>query len=175
MSEENEILTVKNDQPERSWLKQVERYFSLLANISVVIGIAFALYQIHQSNAFEERRTAIAAINQTRSSDFLKSYRSLKTAYETNQLADEERDALIDSLNHVMNVYDNIAILYINDLVDRCIVNDAVYSGAKEMATICNALKYPPEYRQQFDLFISLMEKEACNKKTVTPQLANRR
>lgn len=152
------------------WVKTVERSFSLLANAAVVTGIGFALYQLHQSNTFEKRRIGIEAVSQTKSAEFLKAYRMLKSAEETRQVADEEKIALVDSLNHVMNVYDNIATLYINDLADKCIIKNGVYSGAKEMAPISDSLSYPAKYRKHFDFFLGLMEQESCEDKLEIPQ-----
>ena len=146
----------------RSWFKMIERVISILANIAVISGIIFAAIQITQSNKSEKRRIAIEAVSPTRSNDFLKAYARLKTAISIDSIDVEDQTSLIDDLNYVMNVYDNIAIMYISDLADRCIIKNAVYSAIREFSSILEAMSYPEEYRKNFDTLLDLMEKESC-------------
>jgi HEAT repeat protein len=148
------------------WFRTVERAFSFLANVAVVVGIVFALYQIKQGELTERRRVAIEAVGQIRSAEFLKAYRKVKVAYHSKQVKEEDRDDLLDSLNHVMNVYDNIAVMYISDVADRCIIKNSIQSGAQEASEISKFLEYPPEYRSNLDSLLILMERENCGGKS---------
>lgn len=139
---------------------RLERLLSILANTAVIAGIIFAFFQIIQTNQAEKRRIAIEAIRQVRTNEFLKANDELKTAYATRHIGDEQ--TLLDNLNYVMNVYDNIAIMYINNLADRCVVKNSIYSGAKEFAPVLGFLKSPERYRNNFDMFIEHMERKDC-------------
>ena len=164
---------------EDSRLKLAERIASIVASIAVIVGIPIALVQLYQTDKFqketitlagitEKRRIAIEAVDRTRSTEFLKAYRILKVTYHTRYAEPvkkrslEEDQALIDSLNYVMNTYDSIAIMYINNLADRCIIKDSIYSGSKEIATFCDSFLYPEEERKNFNNLLALMEREKC-------------
>lgn len=147
-------------------LGALERVLSILASFATAAGIFFAFCQIRLSNTIEKRGVAVEAIRQTRSAEFIKAFRQLKTAYENKQVDEKDKDSLIDSLNHVMNVYDDIAVLYINDIADKCIIKDSIYSSAKQMSAINSALSpSPPGNREHFNLLLKLMEQESCENK----------
>ena len=154
------------------WLRveRIAAIVSIFASVATVAGIFFLIYQIRQTNTIEKRRFAVEAIRQTRSAEFIKAFRQLKTAYETKQVNEKDKDSLVDSLNHVMNVYDDIAVVYMSDIADKCIVKDSVYSGANEMSAISDALSpSPPDNREHFKLFLKLMEQETCDSRYLTP------
>lgn len=155
--------------PDKLWFRTIERTLSVLASLAVVAGIWFAIYQVNLSNTIEKRRVAVEAIGQTRSAEFLKDYRNVKTAYQTKQIESKEKVALVDSLNHVMNVYDHIAILYISNIADKCIIKNSIYSGAKEMSAICDSMSYPSEYRSNFNILLILMDQEYCDSSGLNP------
>jgi hypothetical protein len=162
-TEDKKELTSKPGHRIRFSLGAFERVLSILASLATAAGIFFAIYQIRLSNTIEKRGVAVEAIRQTRSSEFIKAFRQLKTAYETRQVEEKDKDSLIDSLNHVMNVYDDIAVLYLNDIADKCIIKDSIYSSAKEMSAISAALSpSPPEKREHFNSLLRLMDQESC-------------
>lgn len=164
------------------WLNSVQKIMSILASLAVILGVVIALRQLRQTDTIEQqrsvqseiaekRRLAIEAVSQTRSVEFLRAYRRLKVAYTTQHLeptkgesseAREEKWALTDSLNYVMNVYDSIAIMYNNNLADRCIIKENIYSGSNEIATFCDAFSYPKGYRMNFNTMLALMEQQQC-------------
>jgi hypothetical protein len=159
-------MASEDDFSNRYWFKKIEKAISILANIAVISGIIFAFAQIMQSNNFEKRRISIEAVSQTRSNDFLKAYTRLITAYRSKKV--EDQTSLIDDLNYVMNVYDTIAILYISELADKCIIKDTVYPDTKELSPILDVMSYPNEYRKHFDALLGFMEKEVCKQNTST-------
>jgi hypothetical protein len=147
-----------------------ERLLSILASFATAAGIFFAFYQIRLSNTIEKRGLAVEAIRQTRTPEFIKAFRQLRTAYETRQVDEKDKDSLIDSLNHVMNVYDDIAVLYINDIADKCIIKDSIYASAREMSAISAALSpSPPEKRGHFNSLLRLMDQESCEDRHLSP------
>jgi hypothetical protein len=163
-------------------LKLAQRITAILASVAVIAGVCIALIQLHQTEslerqrslqaeAAEKRRLAIEAISQARSVEFLRAYRRLTEVYLNRHnkppSADrpeerEERMALIDSLNYVMNVYDSIAIIYNHDLADRCIIKENIYDGSRQMARFCDAFQYQANYRKNFDAMLALMETQKC-------------
>ena len=159
----DEKVVKKVGLPDKLWFRTLQGISAVVANVVVLAGVGFAIQQIRSSNEKESRRIAIEAVGQTRSAEFTKAFRQLKAAYETKRIDQKDKEALIDSLNHVMNVYDHVAILYISNIADRCIIKDSIYSGAKEMSTICDAMAYPADFRTNFDKLLQLMDAESCN------------
>jgi hypothetical protein len=162
--------------PGRFRLRAIERKVSILASLAIVAGVFFAISQIRLSSAIEKRRVAVEAVRQIRSAEFIKAFRRLKTVYQTRQVDEKDKDSVIDSLNHVMNVYDDIAVVYINDIADKCIIKDGVYLSAMEMSDISAALsasppenRNPPENRKHFDLLLKLMGEESCEGRHLSP------
>lgn len=163
VTEHKKELTSEPGHRLRFSLGAFERLLSILASLATAAGIFFAIYQIRLANTAEKRGLAVEAIRQTRTAEFTKAFRQLKTAYETRRVDEKDKDSLIDSLNHVMNVYDDIAVLYINDIVDKCIIKDSIYSSAKEMSDISTALSpSPPEKRAHFNSLLTLMDQDLC-------------
>jgi hypothetical protein len=170
VAEDKKEFTSKPVPRARFSLEAFERILSILASVATAAGIFFAIYQIRLSNTIEKRGVAVEAIRQTRTAEFIKAFRQLKTAYETRQVDEKDKDSLIDSLNHVMNVYDDIAVLYLNDIADKCIIKDSIYSSAKEMAAISAALSpSPPEKREHFNSLLRLMDQESCENRHLSP------
>lgn len=130
-------------------LRKVQYITTIIANLAVLIGIIFALIQIVQSKHIERTRIAIEAVNKVRSNDFLKAYKRLKIAYSKNT---EEDPAIIDDLNYVMNIYDNIAVLYIFNIADRNIIKNSIYPATEEIAAMSNFFSYPREYKKNFNV-----------------------
>jgi hypothetical protein len=150
----------KSDFANRIWFIRTERIISIFADLAVIIGIIFAFYQIIQSDQAEKRRVAIEAISETRSPEFLKAYTRLITACKAGNI--EDKNVLIDDLNYVMNVYDKLAILYINELVDRCVIKNTISSAVEQLFSVLECMSYPAEKRKNLDTLIRLMKGENC-------------
>ena len=151
----------------RESFKNFVQVVGLLANIAIIVGIAFAFIQIKQANQTERKRVAIEAVRQTRSNEFTQAHTRLRTIYVSQHLNTENLNSIIDDLNYTMNVIDDIAILYINDIADKCIIKNMIYDSLKEFSPVLDflssSLSYPDEYRKNFEVLKELMEKEACN------------
>lgn len=141
-------------------IDKISKWLSIGANAVVIIGIILAFVQFSHMKRNEKIQNAINALNQTRSSEFLKAYTRLKTAQRGRNTQDTQ--TLIDDLNYVMNTYDNIALLYINDLADRCVIKGGTHTATKEVSSIFEALSYPKENRNNFDRFVALMDGHPC-------------
>jgi hypothetical protein len=158
-------MSNSSEQTQSSWLSKIEKPISLLANLATIAGIVglfIALFQFQQSKKSEKTQNAINAISQTRSSDFLKAYARLKTAHNSNSVKAEDTASLIDDLNFVVNTYDNIALQYINNIADRCVLAIAINSGIKEILPVCDKMSYPKEYKKNIDKLLALMERDHC-------------
>ena len=158
--------SVKISTPRRTWFRVEEIAFlvSIVANVATAAGIILLVFQLSQTNTIESRRVAIEAIRQTRSPEFLKAFRQAKLVSQTEEIDEKDKDALIDSVNHVMNVYDDIAVIYSNNIADKCMIKDSIYSAAKEWSEIVNKVStYRSEDRKHFDLLLRLMDREYCN------------
>jgi|SRR5215216_1379192 hypothetical protein len=166
---EDEKKTVSSSAREGTFWIKVERMVSIgsiFANLATVAGIFFVIWQIQLSNTLENRRVAIEAVRQTRTSEFIKAFRQAKLASQTGRIDEKDKDALTDSVNHVMNVYDDIAVIYTNDIADKCIIKESIYSAAKEWSVISKTVSSStPEDRKHFDKLLQLMEPESCDNK----------
>jgi len=170
LKDEKEMATSHGDRG-RFWLsvERIASIVSIFASLATVAVIFFLTYQIRQTNTIEKRRFAVEAIRQTRSAEFIKAFRQSKLAYQTGQIDEKDKEALIDSVNHVMNVYDDIAVIYISDIGDKCIIKGSIYSAAKEWSAISKAVSSsPPEDRKHFDLLLKLMEQESCDNRNLS-------
>src|SRR5712692_5713502 len=78
----------------RFWLRleRIVSITSILASLATAAGIFFVIYQIRQTNTIEGRRVAVEAIRQTRSAEFIKAFRQLKTAYQTKRIDEKDKD-----------------------------------------------------------------------------------
>jgi len=144
------------------WLHRAEKLIQVLANVSVIAGIGFALIQVTESKRSERRRVAIDAVNSTRSTEFIKAYTRIKVTYQSKKIDKPGKPILIDDLNYVINVYDNVAILYLYDVADRCIIKEAALPAVTELSSMLEAFSYPSEYRHNFDPFLRAMSQEDC-------------
>jgi hypothetical protein len=150
----------KRPLPETKLARSVQ-WATLFTNIAVMAGILFAYYQFTEANKAERRRLAIEAVSQTRSAEFLKAYADLRTAYHDGRV-EGDPVAIRDDINLVISVYDHIALLYINELADRCVIKNTVYTAVKELRPICDAMRYREENREHVDRLFKLMEQERC-------------
>jgi hypothetical protein len=131
-----------------------------LANLAVVFGIYFAYHQITQSNESDKKRTAIEAVSQVRSSDFLKAFARLKTnSYDSTP---EGQHLKTDDINYVTNMYDHIARLYTSDLAEKCIVKDSTYYAIKDLSVICDKAECPPKNQENIVALLYILEREPC-------------
>jgi len=133
---------------------------SFLADIAVVLGIAFAVIQLTHADRSERRRVAIDAVNQTRSPAFLKAYTNLKMSYQGGQVHGDL--PLLEDVNYLVNVYEHIALLYMNDLADKCLIRQSVYPALRELSPIWDAMSYPKNYRENIDRLLIAMEQNDC-------------
>ncbi len=137
----------------------VERLISIASNIAVIAGIVFAFIQVDQSNQSEKRLVAIEAIRQTRTDDFIKSYTRVKSAFQLKVNIAQD-NSLIDDINFIKNTYDNIAILYLNDLGDKNIIREAIYLGVKDFYLTIKGSPLAANISKSLKTFIDKMESE---------------
>jgi hypothetical protein len=145
----------------RTRLHNFQYITTIFANIAVIAGIIFAIIQIDQSTRSERRRVAIEAVKEVRTNDFLKAYARLKTAYIAKNTKDNS--LITDDLNYVMNVYDNIAVLYIYNIADRCIIKNSIYPAVEEVYAMLTFFSYPEEYKKNFNTLKNLLVNDHCN------------
>jgi hypothetical protein len=133
------------------------------ANVAVIGGIVFAAIQITMTQRIERRRLAIEAASPTQSKDFLDSYSKLVEAYR----ADHDMlgaDSLRDDLLFVMNVYDGVALLYLNGLLDNDIVERRLFEGMASIVPVLDSMKWPSGSRINFDAALRRMNARAASR-----------
>lgn len=145
------------------------QFVHILANVAVILGIIFAVVQIHQTKQIESVQLAVDATTPTRTTDFLESYRKLMDAYNIDHDM-VNTDSLRGDLNLVMNVYDNIAILYLHNLADREIIEARVHDGMAKLVPVLEAKKWPTESRLNFDAALAMMSAHHTNRENTNTQ-----
>lgn len=120
------------------------------ANIAVIMGVIFAILQITMTTKTEKVRLAIEAAMPTQSKDFLESYSKLLESYRADKYM-IDCDSLRDDLLFVMNVYDSIAVQYLNGLLENEIVEKRLCDGMISIVPVLDAMKWPPENRVHFN------------------------
>lgn len=142
---------------------EVNPIITFLMNLSVIVAVILGFLQLNQSNRSDERLHAIEAVKQTRTVEFLKALTRLTEGFENTN--NDSMETFRDDLNYVMNTYDNIAILYLNDIVDKCIIKEAIESGLNNFIDILDSINFPVEYRKNIDLLKSELNRLLCNPK----------
>lgn len=132
-----------------SKLNIIQSITKILSNLAVLIGIIFGLLQFNQSISSEKRMISIDALNEIRTNDFLKAYTKLKTDYINK--SNEYKVSRTDDLNYLMNIYNNIAILYFYNVADRKIIKNSIGTAIQEVSEMITYFKYPEEYKKNFD------------------------
>lgn len=145
------------------------QFIQILANIAVILGIIFAVVQIHQTKQIESVQLAVDATSPTRTTEFLESYRKLMDAYNIDHDM-MNTDSLRGDLNLVVNVYDNIAILYLHNLADREILEARVYDGMAKLVPVLETKKWPTKSRSNFDAALALMSSHHTNTESTNTQ-----
>ena len=126
------------------------------ANLVVIVGIVLALWQIRQTQQIESIRLAVEATTPIQSREFLEAYRNLRTAYR-NDPSMIHTESVDDDLMLVVNVYESIVVLYLNDLLKDEIVELRLFEGMKKIAPILDAKGWPPSSRQNFNKTLERM------------------
>ncbi|MCK5056366.1 MAG: hypothetical protein KAT34_06915 [Candidatus Aminicenantes bacterium] len=148
----------------RRTFNKINHVVTLFMKLSIVVAVILGLLQLHQSNQSEKRLIAIDAVKQTRTVEFLKALTRLREGFENKKIDDME--TFRDNLNYVMGVYDNIAILYLNDVVDKCIIKESVESGLNTFVLIIDSIEnFPFKYRENIDLLRIKLSQLVCKKK----------
>jgi hypothetical protein len=143
-------------QKEKKKYEMIAQFIQVLANVAVVLGIIFAAFQLIQTKHIESNRLAVDVTDPTQRPDFLDSYERIMDAYNLDHDM-LNTDSLRSDLSFVMNVYDNIAILYLHHLVDPEIIEARVHDGMTRLVPILEAKKWPMASRTNFDAALALM------------------
>ena len=151
-------------------MKRIAQIIQILANLAVVLGIIFAIVQLHQTNRIESIRLAVEATDPTLTPEFLESYGKLKDAHDRDSDM-LNTDSLRDDLSFVLTVYDNIAILYIHNLADREIIEARVYDAMSGLVPILEAKKWPTNSLSNFDSALSRMSTRHTNAENKNTQM----
>ncbi len=130
---------------------RVDQVITFSTKLSVIIAIVFGMYQVCSQHTVETRKVAIELVNATREPGFLQAFSRLKGACEGAVVEDKQR--LVDDLNHLIAVFDNIAILYLNDLADPEIIAESIEGKLMEFCGMLDTIEgFPGEERNNIDL-----------------------
>lgn len=154
----------------KQFLKSIWSHLSKNSGIAIVVSliwaVSFGLSQMEQLDEIERRRIAIEAVDRIRSSEFLKAYKNLMDFPSTNN-----KPTLKDDLLLVMNVYDHIALLYLNGVADQCLIKKSIKKSMHEISEPIRKVQdshrvlYPIEFRKNFNDVLHHMERIECRVK----------
>jgi hypothetical protein len=119
----------------KGWLEASQQITAILANLVVVagtVGVVLAYRQWQDAKRAEITQAAITAMSQTRTPEFLKAYSRLVRVQR--HPADATPDS--DDVDYVVNTYDQIALLYLNGVVDRCLVKRAIEDALQTLSPL---------------------------------------
>jgi hypothetical protein len=117
-----------------------EYWLGLVSSIAVTIGVVFAGAQLWQNRELERKKNSIELTNLVHSKDFNLAY---KRVIEQRARGDKDANRIIDDLNYVVSVYDHIAIMYFNDVLDRNIVEENLGDFLPEINESLTFFGYP--------------------------------
>lgn len=166
-----------NESVSSKFIEKTRKITSLIANLTIIIGIIFAGIQLWQTKDINRKQVAIEAVSKTKTDDFLKAYARLKTIYKIDNINMQmviqrvynddyiqSKILMIDDINYIMNTYNNIAILYLNEIADKDIIKSSIYSEMREFSNILENIldksAYPNGYRKNFDMLLESLEKK---------------
>ena len=133
---------------------------ALAANVTVVLGVFFAIAQIRAATKAEKIRVSIEAVNGARGTEFLKAAARL-------------REANVDDVNLVFNTYEVIATLYESKLADRCLIKAVLYCDTEEDVPIIEQIANQHADWQldpsRISAFLGRMRQDSCREDTTRP------
>ena len=145
-------------------IDKIEKKFSILGNFAVIVGVIFAIYQINIAIHAEKRGIAIDVISKTKTSEFLQAQTRLASWPECIAYKNDASLLLYD-LNYVLNTYDIVAVYFINNIADRCIIKQGVYQTAIDFKKVLDISDCQKDKRISFDRFIEMIGDVNCEKK----------
>lgn len=146
---------------------QLKDITKICADITIILSLIFAIYQVNLFNKTEKRRISIEAVGSLSQPEFLRAYVSLQAIQNQNKLADDD----INNLNHVMSVYSSIATLYLNNDLDKTIIREFASFSISNFSNVLDNIysnnKYLFKnitfdiYKKQLNEFIVLLNKDS--------------
>lgn len=131
-------------------LGRVDQVITFSTKLSVIIAIVFGIYQVYHQESVETRKVAIELVNSTKEQGFLEAFSRLKGV--SGGTAVVSKQDFVDDLNHVLAVFDNIAILYLNDLADRDIIDACIGGKLEELCEMLDSFTgFPGHERTNID------------------------
>ena len=184
MAEENENRNGTN------WWNVAEKIFKMIAIIATIATLWLGISTYRKAEDFKQREVSIELINEVRTSDFLIKLKTihtvvdklkadtkgldyygpyLDTLYFNNSISTlNPKQQFIDDIYYVFNVYENIAILYNHQLVNKRIMEDFICEEVEILAVVLSQEVWSKISRKMiappcFENFWSLSEKNACD------------
>ena len=106
------------------------------------VGVIFGGIQYWKSVEIDRRQTSIEILKPTRQKEVLASLRRLQVARKQDPDSMYATAELIADADLVLNTYDSVAIHYVYDAVDKCLVKDHIYTILPEVIDSLRALGY---------------------------------
>lgn len=121
-------------------IQSAEKLISILANLFVIFGVLFAIYQFWEIRDFEMKSNSMNLIQKTREPEFTRAFQFVSQEMRNGN---RDRDQVIESLNYLANTYDYISVLYFSGNIDKEIVKQSTYQAIDVLSDIFTFYKYP--------------------------------
>lgn len=157
----------------KSSFEIINEVFKFLVSIAVILGVILAYETLGNRKEIEEKRLAINAVSRFSDKWFMDSYLRVLEGFDEELMPGlydpKEIRQLYNDLSIVLNVINSVAILYENELADRCIIKRYARNMMEEFSPVLdNALApYSKEsserIREHFDNFEKRLKDNVCD------------
>jgi hypothetical protein len=147
-------------------LELIEKFSVILGTFAVIGALIIAKSEFDLSKKTELKSTAIEALKEVRNIDFINSSIRLKKFIIEKKIIDSNSiDIFNNDLNRVLNVYDNIAILYNNNLADKCIIKSNIYDAVSEILNLIDSIGSEKINKKMINIkiLVSNLQNQQCN------------
>ena len=142
-----------------SWVSGALLWHQVCFNTVFAVGVFIGYVEFKEAQKINKQRIAIEALSHARSKEFLDAFMRLKRGAESGELA---YNGVEFDITYVMSEFEHIAMLYLYDLADRCIIKTSIEPTGSEVLGILGSLSkpYPKESRLYFDLLMGRLTEQ---------------
>lgn len=97
---------------------------TIIANISVAVGVIFAGYQFWETRQFEKMQNSMELINKLKGRDVVSAYKKI---LEHKESKNKKPDDIVNELNYIASNYEYASIVYASGNVDKQFVEKNIH------------------------------------------------
>jgi hypothetical protein len=141
----------------------MESFIKRIANVAAIIGVVYVAIQYYKNIDIDKKQTTLKTLEETAKQPLLTSLRRIKQEYweASDKTAKQAltQENIFDA-DLVLNTYDQIAILYRNDALDKCIVKEIIGDELYDIIDTLSFFGYPIDNIKDLDCRLNRI---SCN------------